>query len=157
MDHNQDKPSLNPTSLTVADAARLLTKVGGQPVTVGMLEADLPLGPRPTPTARSTWSITLPGWSRRRGPMPTDPRKLRPSELCRLLNSTPLGEVITEQQLNRQRTRAGLRIGDAHHVDLLRYVAWLVQVRHAPKPQVEAGPSHADNVGRGSPRSCRSW
>ena len=27
-----------------------------------------------------------------------DPRKLRPSELCRLLNSTPLGEVISERQ-----------------------------------------------------------
>ena len=27
--------------------------------------------------------------------MATDPRKLRPSELCRLLNSTPLGEVIS--------------------------------------------------------------
>ena len=44
MDHNQDKPPLNPTSLTVADAARLLTKVGGQSVTVAMLEADLAAG-----------------------------------------------------------------------------------------------------------------
>jgi hypothetical protein len=64
----------------------------------------------------------------------TDPRRLRPSELCRLLNSTPLGEVIGERQLHRHRTRAGLRIGDARHVDLLRYVAWLVGIRHAPKP-----------------------
>ncbi len=64
----------------------------------------------------------------------TDPRKLRPSELCRLLNSTPLGEVISERQLHRHRVRAGLRIGDARHVDLLRYVAWLVQIRHTPKP-----------------------
>ena len=64
----------------------------------------------------------------------TDPRKLRPSELCRLLNSTPLGEVINEGQLRRHRTQAGLRIGDARHIDLPRYVAWLVGVRHAPKP-----------------------
>jgi len=64
----------------------------------------------------------------------TDPRRLRPSELCRLLNSTSLGEVIGERQLHRHRTRAGLRIGDARHVDLLRYVAWLVSIRHAPKP-----------------------
>jgi hypothetical protein len=64
-----------------------------------------------------------------------DPRKLRPSELCRLLNSTPLGEVINERQLHHQRTRAGLRIGDARHVDLIRYVAWLVQVRHAPRAE----------------------
>ena len=69
--------------------------------------------------------------------MATDPRKLRPSELCRLLNSTPLGEVINERQLHRHRTRAGLRIGDGRHVDLVRYLAWLVEIRHTPKPEVE--------------------
>lgn len=72
--------------------------------------------------------------------MATDPRRLRPSELCRLLNSTPLGEVLSERQLHRQRTRAGLRIGDARHVDLLRYVAWLVATRHAPKPEAGGDP-----------------
>ncbi len=69
-----------------------------------------------------------------------DPRRLRPSELCRLLNSTPLGEVLNEWQLYRHRTRAGLRIGDARHVDLLRYVAWLVSIRHAPKREPESDP-----------------
>ena len=64
------------------------------------------------------------------GHVAIDPRKLRPSELCRLLNSTPLGEVINERQLYRHRTRAGFRIGDGRHVDLFRYVAWLVEVRH---------------------------
>ncbi|GIV04152.1 MAG: hypothetical protein KatS3mg015_2982 [Fimbriimonadales bacterium] len=72
--------------------------------------------------------------------MATDPRRLRPSELCRLLNSTPLGEVINERQLHRHRTRAGLRIGDARHVDLVRYVAWLVQLRHTPRPEPERDP-----------------
>jgi hypothetical protein len=72
--------------------------------------------------------------------MATDPRKLRPSELCRLLNSTPLGEVINERQLHRHRTRAGMRIGDGRFVDLLRYVAWLVEVRHAPKREPEGDP-----------------
>lgn len=66
--------------------------------------------------------------------MATDPRKLRPGELCRLLNSTPLGEVISDGQLRRQRSRAGLRIGDGTRIDLVRYVAWLVLARHAPKP-----------------------
>ena len=66
-----------------------------------------------------------------------DPRRLRPVELCRLLNSTPLGAVIGERQLRQQRTRAGLRLGDSRHVDLVRYVAWLVQARHAPKPEPE--------------------
>ena len=44
MNDDNGKPSLSPTSLTVADAARLLTKVGGQPVTNAMLEADLATG-----------------------------------------------------------------------------------------------------------------
>jgi len=35
---------LNPNALTPANAARLLTKAGGQPVTVEMLEADLAAG-----------------------------------------------------------------------------------------------------------------
>ncbi len=65
---------------------------------------------------------------------------MRPSELCRLLNSTPLGEVINERQLYRHRTRAGGRIGDNQTVDLLRYVAWLVQIRHAPRPEPDGDP-----------------
>ena len=75
--------------------------------------------------------------------MATDPRRLRPAELCRLLNSTPLGEVISAAQLHSHRTRAGLRIGDGGRVDLVRYVAWLVQVRHAPRsgPQAAAWPT----------------
>ena len=72
--------------------------------------------------------------------MAIDPRQLRPSDLCRLLNSTPLGEVINERQLYRHRTRAGFRIGDGRHVDLFRYVAWLVQLRHEPKPESEERP-----------------
>jgi hypothetical protein len=70
----------------------------------------------------------------------TDPRKLRPSELCRLLNSTPLGEVINQGQLRRHRTKAGLRIGDARYVNLVRYISWLVQARHAPKPAPDTIP-----------------
>jgi hypothetical protein len=69
-----------------------------------------------------------------------DPRKLKPSELCRLLNSTPLGAVIDDRQLYRHRMRAGLRVGDSKHVDLLRYVAWLIEVRHAPKSEPEGDP-----------------
>jgi len=68
--------------------------------------------------------------------MATDPRKLRPAELCRLLNSTPLGEVITDWGLRRHRTQAGLRIGSDQHVDLLGYTAWLVLRRHSPKQEL---------------------
>ncbi|HNO80452.1 MAG TPA: phage terminase large subunit family protein [Phycisphaerae bacterium] len=57
--------------------------------------------------------------------MAIDPRKLRPTELVRLLNSTALGEVISERQLHRHRARAGFRVGDGRTLDLLRYAAWL--------------------------------
>lgn len=69
--------------------------------------------------------------------MAIDLQRMRPSELCRLMNSTLLGEVISERQLFRHRTRAGRRIGDDKTVDLLRYLAWLVQQRHAPAQEIE--------------------
>jgi len=62
-----------------------------------------------------------------------DIRRLRPVELCRLLNSTPLGEVIGEREIYRHRARVGFRIGDGQRIDLFRYVAWLVEARHTPK------------------------
>lgn len=65
--------------------------------------------------------------------MVIDPRNLRPGELCRLLNSTPLGTVINERQLYRHRNRAGYRLGEDNRVDLLRYVAWLVDENHRPR------------------------
>ncbi|OQZ06071.1 MAG: hypothetical protein B6D36_06840, partial [Planctomycetes bacterium UTPLA1] len=72
--------------------------------------------------------------------MTIDPRRLRPTQLVQLLNSTPMGEVIGERQLHRHRTRAGLRItstADPRNIDLLRYVAWLVSERHKPRPEPE--------------------
>jgi hypothetical protein len=49
-----------------------------------------------------------------------DPRKLRPTELCRLLNATPLGEAISERQLHRHREFI-CRIGsdEGHPMDML--------------------------------------
>jgi hypothetical protein len=54
--------------------------------------------------------------------------------------------VIKPSQLQRQRTRAGLRVGDARHVDLVRYAAWLVQIRHTPKSAPDSGISTAESV-----------
>lgn len=51
-------------------------------------------------------------------------------EICRLLNSTTLGQVIDERQLYRHRLRAGNRIQNGHRVNLLQYIAWLAEVRH---------------------------
>ena len=69
-----------------------------------------------------------------------DPRRLRPSELLRLLNSTSLGEVASSYGVSRQRNRAGYRIGDEQHIDLVRYVAWLARERHRPRRLNTSGP-----------------
>jgi hypothetical protein len=81
-----------------------------------------------------------------------DPRQLKPSELVRLLNSTPLGEVTSERQLYRDRQRAGFRIGDGNRVDLVRYTAWLAWERHNPKPapKGESYDQHKDRAARRS-------
>jgi len=39
--------------------------------------------------------------------------------------------------------RSRFRIGDGRHVDLFRYVAWLVTVRHEPKPESDVDPYEA--------------
>jgi len=39
-----DKPALNPAALGVEDAAKVLTRMGGKPVTAAMLEADIDAG-----------------------------------------------------------------------------------------------------------------
>jgi hypothetical protein len=44
MPHDRETLSLNPNALTPADAARLLSKVGGQPMRVEMIQADLSTG-----------------------------------------------------------------------------------------------------------------
>jgi len=69
--------------------------------------------------------------------VPVDPRTLKPTELVRLLNSKPLGEVISERRLHSHCSRAGFRIGDGRHVDLLRYVPWLELERHRSRPEAE--------------------
>lgn len=77
-----------------------------------------------------------------------DPRKLKPVELCRLLNSTPLGPVIDAGRLGRHRNLAGMRIaakGDAQRVDLLRYTAWLAGRRRA-KVKPPTGPEGYDAI-----------
>ena len=40
----QSKPTLNPTALSKADVATLLSKVGGKPITNLMIDADLAAG-----------------------------------------------------------------------------------------------------------------
>lgn len=54
-----------------------------------------------------------------------DPRNLKPGDLCRLLNSTPLGAVLDDRKLRGHRNRAGHRLGDGKTIDLFRYASWL--------------------------------
>lgn len=75
--------------------------------------------------------------------MPLDPRKLKPSDLVKLLNSTPLGEVITDRQLRRHREAAGFRLGDDKSIDLFRYVGWLIEQRHQPAAAAASGDGYA--------------
>ena len=67
--------------------------------------------------------------------MAIDIRNLSPTELVRLLNSTPLGTVINAPKLNRQMNEAGLRVGDGKRINLLKYVAWLARHRDQPQRQ----------------------
>ena len=87
--------------------------------------------------------------------MAIDVRQLRPSILTRMLNSTPLGYCISERQLRRHRNRAGYRIGDEKHVDLLRYTAWLVWSRHNPEPTKPPLDYEAMKEARARTPSCR--
>ena len=74
----------------------------------------------------------------------TDPRQLKPGELCKIINSSPLGPVITDQILRGHRERAGLRIGDNRTIDLLKYTAWLFTNRNAATVSPEKPPAPAD-------------
>jgi hypothetical protein len=56
---------------------------------------------------------------------------MKPGALCKLLNSTPLGEVVTDRRLYKQRQKPDGKFSDGKHIDLLRYAAWLVQYRQS--------------------------
>ena len=65
--------------------------------------------------------------------MAIDTRQLTPTELVRMLNSTPLGMATSIHKVNRQMNAAGFRIGDGKRINLLRYVAWLARERDKPR------------------------
>jgi len=60
-------------------------------------------------------------------------RRMLPTELARILNSTPLGAVTTGPRVRRHVEQAGFRVGDGRTVDLLRYAAWLFDRCHGPR------------------------
>ena len=56
-----------------------------------------------------------------------NPTKLKPIEIVRIVNTTPLMAVLNDRQLRRHRDRAGFRISEdgGSTVNLFKYAAWL--------------------------------
>lgn len=69
---------------------------------------------------------------------------MRPVDVVALLNSTPLGAVIGERQLHRQRLRAGDGVRVGRRINFLAYVAWLCRQRHTPVPRPDQAVSYKD-------------
>lgn len=87
--------------------------------------------------------------------MANDPRKLKPGEAIRLLNSTPVGNATDERRLRRHRDRAGLRIGNGTTIDLFRYAAWLVEQLALPQPLLDASAEARWEIYRSIPQ--KDW
>jgi len=69
-----------------------------------------------------------------------DPNKLTHDELVHLLNSTPLGTVITRPRFDRQMNQAGRRWHGGRHIRLLDCVRWLAEeADRPPEPKGDAG------------------
>jgi len=85
-----------------------------------------------------------------------DPRKLKPAELHRLVNSTPMGEVISSSAFYRLRQRAGMNASaDGRTMHLLKFTRWLVDhVESSPRKPTSAadkpGQSHRDRMAAAS-------
>jgi hypothetical protein len=67
-----------------------------------------------------------------------NPNSMRPIEVARLLNSTPLGFVLEQSRIYRDFNRVGFRIAaadNARNINLLKYIAYLYDRKHAaPDP-----------------------
>lgn len=59
--------------------------------------------------------------------MAMNPTRLKPIDVVRLVNTTPLQDVLNDRQLRRHRERAGFRITDdgGQSVNLFKYAVWL--------------------------------
>jgi len=60
---------------------------------------------------------------------------LRPSEVVRLLNSTPLGPVINDRQFYRHRQRAPWIQSAPNRINLVAYTGWLIGSRFNHRPR----------------------
>lgn len=70
--------------------------------------------------------------------MAINPTAMRPVEVARLLNSTEQGFVLPQARIYREFNRVGFRIGsntDSKSINLIKYIAWLVDEHNAPPPE----------------------
>jgi len=67
-----------------------------------------------------------------------DVNNLTQIQLLRLMNATPLGNVLSHNQLRWQMNTAAYRIGDGKHINLVRYISWLAKEYENPKPQKQS-------------------
>ena len=65
--------------------------------------------------------------------MAINPNSMRPVEVARLINSTPLGFILAQARIYRDFNRVGFRIAasdNSRNINLLKYIAWLCDEKH---------------------------
>jgi hypothetical protein len=85
-----------------------------------------------------------------------DLQQLSVPEAARVLNSTPVGEVIAPRVVYRHLNRAGLKIGDGRTLHLVRYAAWLFRVRSEAKPEPGSERSDYEKVKASAAQRARN-
>ena len=73
-----------------------------------------------------------------------------------MLNSTPVGEVIAPRVVYRHLNRAGLKVGDGRTVHLVRYAAWLFNVRGEARPEPGSERSDYEKVKASAAKRARN-
>lgn len=77
-----------------------------------------------------------------------NPLSMKPVEIGRLLNASPLGTVVSQPRIYRDFNRVGFRISAAdnsRNINLLKYIAWLFDEVHAePEVQVSTARSYEE-------------
>lgn len=65
--------------------------------------------------------------------MAINPNSMRPVEVARLINSTPLGFILAQARIYRDFNRVGFWIAasdNSRNINLLKYIAWLCDEKH---------------------------
>lgn len=87
--------------------------------------------------------------------MALDLTRLSPAALATLLNSSSLGEVATTASVRRQAQAAGVKVGDGKHLNLLRFIAAMVEKRHAEQSADDGKASSYERVKEDAARRSR--